>query len=158
MSFRGRLTLFFILIVVVPMVSAAIVLFRLISDNEQGKAGAGLQARAEVAANYYRVVRDDAARASVAIGRDQDLADALRAGDRGRIRRAADAARRRAGADRVVVSRDTDVITDVGVRDASFPAARELVDGSGRDVGRLEVSTKLAGAYAREVARYTGSS
>ena len=45
MSFRNRLTLFFVLIVVVPMVAVAFVLFRLIADNESGKADARLAAR-----------------------------------------------------------------------------------------------------------------
>ena len=44
MSFRNRLTLFFVLIVIVPMVSVAFVLFRLIADNESGKADARLAA------------------------------------------------------------------------------------------------------------------
>ena len=44
MSFRNRLTLFFVLIVVVPMVAVAFVLFRLIADNESGKADARLAA------------------------------------------------------------------------------------------------------------------
>ncbi len=45
MSFRNRLTLFFVAIVIVPMVSVAFVLFSLISDNEDGKADARLAAR-----------------------------------------------------------------------------------------------------------------
>ena len=37
MSFRNRLTLFFIVIVIVPMIAVALVLFRLVSDAEHGK-------------------------------------------------------------------------------------------------------------------------
>ena len=37
MSFRTRLTLFFVLIVIVPMVAVGVVVFRLISDNETAK-------------------------------------------------------------------------------------------------------------------------
>ena len=40
MSFRTRLTSFFVLIVVVPMIAVAFLVFRLISDSEQGKADA----------------------------------------------------------------------------------------------------------------------
>ena len=44
MSFRNRLTLFFVLIVVVPMVAVAFVLFSLIATSESGKADARLAA------------------------------------------------------------------------------------------------------------------
>ena len=54
MSFRNRLTLFFVLIVIVPMVAVAVVLFRLISDNEDGKANARLAAEQNVAINMYK--------------------------------------------------------------------------------------------------------
>ena len=54
MSFRNRLTLFFVLIVVVPMVAVAFVLFRLIADNESGKADARLAATKGSAINLYR--------------------------------------------------------------------------------------------------------
>src|SRR3954464_10039958 len=54
MSFRARLRLFFVLIVIVPMLSVAIVLFRLISDNETGKADASIAARQRAAMNLYR--------------------------------------------------------------------------------------------------------
>ena len=54
MSFRNRLTLFFVLIVVVPMVAVAFVLFRLIADNESGKADARLAATRGAAINLYR--------------------------------------------------------------------------------------------------------
>ena len=40
MSFRTRLTSFFVLIVVTPMLAVGFLVFRLISDSEQGKADA----------------------------------------------------------------------------------------------------------------------
>src|SRR3712207_7363190 len=55
---RSRLTLFFVAIVIVPMVSVAFVLFSLISDNEDGKADARLAARQETAINLYSADRD----------------------------------------------------------------------------------------------------
>src|SRR4051794_9683424 len=106
MSFRARLTLFFVLIVVVPMVSAAFVLFRLIADNETAKANARLAARQEVAQGFAEDAEREASAAAAKVGRDQALADALRGGTRADIRRAADAARVRAGATRVMISRD----------------------------------------------------
>ncbi|HKO28500.1 MAG TPA: hypothetical protein VJU80_13655, partial [Solirubrobacteraceae bacterium] len=40
MSFRGRLLLFFTIIVVIPMIAVAVVLFHLTGDSETGKADA----------------------------------------------------------------------------------------------------------------------
>src|SRR4051794_6367450 len=81
MSFRARLTLFFVLIVIVPMLSVAIVLFRLIADNETGKADASVAARQRTAVNLYTEARGRADRAIQAVGTDRALAMALR-GDR----------------------------------------------------------------------------
>ena len=74
MSFRNRLTLFFVLIVVVPMVAVAFVLFRLIADNESGKADARLAATKGSAINLYREDYNRANRAAEKIGGDVVLA------------------------------------------------------------------------------------
>ncbi len=90
MSFRARLTLFFVLIVIVPMLSVAIVLFRLIADNETGKADAGVRVSRDVAMNVYADARRDADKVVSGIGTDERLARALRDQDesaaRARIR------------------------------------------------------------------------
>ena len=90
MSFRNRLTLFFVAIVIVPMVSVAFVLFSLISDNEKGKADAELRAQQPAARNVYRRDVDQGGKLALRIGSDVRLAQALRRGDD-------DAARTRAG-------------------------------------------------------------
>src|ERR1700759_1568944 len=89
MSFRARLTLFFVLIVIVPMLSVAIVLFRLISDNETGKADSSLAAHQEAARNLYRDAVDQNDLAIRAVGGDRVLAESLRGGDLARARRRA---------------------------------------------------------------------
>ncbi|PZS09036.1 MAG: hypothetical protein DLM64_11395 [Solirubrobacterales bacterium] len=53
MSFRTRLTSFFVLIVVVPMAAFGILVYRLIGDSEQGKADARANGVATVAASIY---------------------------------------------------------------------------------------------------------
>src|ERR1700712_5218 len=80
MSFRARLTLFFVLIVIVPMLSVAIVLFRLIADNETGKADASVAARQRSAINLYNAARAEADKRVRTVGTDDALALALRAG------------------------------------------------------------------------------
>ena len=49
MSFRGRLRLFFGLIVIVPMIALAVVLFTLTARSETGKADAGISSGARTA-------------------------------------------------------------------------------------------------------------
>jgi diguanylate cyclase (GGDEF)-like protein len=66
MSFRGRLWLFFALIVVVPMIALAGVLFALTASSETGKADAGVAHGVRTAVVVHdassRQVRDDARR------------------------------------------------------------------------------------------------
>ena len=54
MSFRARLTTFFVLIVVVPMVAMGVLMFRLIDDSQQGKADARASGLASAAASLYQ--------------------------------------------------------------------------------------------------------
>ena len=42
MSFRSRLLLFFMIIVIVPMIAVALVLFSITADSETGKADAAI--------------------------------------------------------------------------------------------------------------------
>ena len=62
MSFRGKLGIFFFLVVVVPIVSVAFVLFNLVEDNETGKADARLASNQAVAVNLTRDLRVEADR------------------------------------------------------------------------------------------------
>jgi diguanylate cyclase (GGDEF)-like protein len=59
-SFRARLRLFFVLLVIVPMIALAVVLFTLTARSETGKADAGISAGARTAFGVY----EDAARAA----------------------------------------------------------------------------------------------
>src|SRR5918999_680712 len=52
-SFRGRLRLFFVLLVIVPMIALAVVLFTLTSRSETGKADAGISAGIRAAFGVY---------------------------------------------------------------------------------------------------------
>jgi diguanylate cyclase (GGDEF)-like protein len=153
MSFRNRLTLFFVLIVVVPMVAVGVVLFRLIADNESGKADARLAARQEVAIGLAGEAQDEARRAARTIADDGAFAQALRADDEAAIRARAEALRLRDSAERVVVVRAGRTVADVGNTDAIFPATLDLTDKGGQGAGRLIVSTENAHRYARVVQR-----
>jgi len=142
MSFRNRLTLFFVLIVVVPMVAVAFVLFRLIADNESGKADARLAAKQETAINLYQEARNEADRAAVAIGRDVPLARALRANDPKALRTRASELLKTQSVQRIVIARGNTPVVDVGDGTAIFPATRDLVADGNKRFGRLSVSVR----------------
>ncbi len=156
MSFRSRLTLFFVLIVIVPMVSLTVVLFSLIADNENGKQDARVAARQSAAINLYKDGREQADTRLVQVGRDRRLAEALRTGDVAAARRRATGLLTQLDLKRIVVTRDGQPFVDVGSSTATFPAARELQDAGGTSIGRLEVSATGPKAYASLVRRVTG--
>jgi diguanylate cyclase (GGDEF)-like protein len=153
MSFRNRLTLFFVLIVVVPMVAVGVVLFRLIADNESGKSDARLAARQEVAIGLAGEAQYEARRTAREIANDGAFAQALRSGDQAAIQTRAEALRQRDGAERVVVVRAGRTVADVGKTDAVFPATLDLTDKGGKAAGRLIVSTEDPNDYVRVVQR-----
>ena len=156
MSFRARLRLFFVLIVIVPMLSVAIVLFRLISDNETGKADAGLNANVMAARSLFLEATRRSDGAVQGVGSDRALADALLRGDLPRARERARQLLASRGIERIALSRGTKVVFDVGHHDAVAPGRRDLSGFSGRRLGLLEASTTGAAEYARLARRVTG--
>jgi diguanylate cyclase (GGDEF)-like protein len=154
-SFRTRLRLFFVLIVLVPMLAVTFIVFRLIAESENGQADARVAARQETAISLYYDARGGADRIAARIGRDPALARALRSGDPGaRLKPVARRLLKQTGAKRIVLSHDGTVYADVGDRTASFPATRTLV-ADGKPVADLQVSVEDAQAYARDVQRAT---
>ena len=113
-SFRTRLRLFFVLIVIVPMVAVTFIVFRLIGESENGQADARVAARQEAAIGLYYDARASADRLAARIGRDPELSRALRSGDRtpdpGRARRLLATT----DAKRIAISHDGAVWADVG--------------------------------------------
>ena len=68
-SFRTRLRLFFVLIVIVPMVAVTFIVFRLIGESENGQADARVAARQEAAIGLYYDARAGRDRLAAQIGR-----------------------------------------------------------------------------------------
>jgi diguanylate cyclase (GGDEF)-like protein len=157
MSFRTRLSLFFVLIVIVPMVSLTFVLFRLIADNENGKADAGVGARQATAVILFEEARVAAGRGAEALGRDPALATALQTGRVGEARQRAEALLRPLGLKRIVIGPEGGrPRVDVGSRSAVFPVSRRLQSATGRSFGAVQVSAQGPRAYVEEVKRVTG--
>ena len=87
MSFRNRLTVFFIVLVILPMIVVAAVGFVLASDSEQGKTDARLSEAQRSASGLFREYQDRAEAAARVIARDPQLAEAIQEGRRAPIQR-----------------------------------------------------------------------
>ena len=154
MSFRGRLTLFFVAIVILPALAVGVVLFLLIADNESGKAKARVAAQQQTTVNLWREAVREAGEVAPEVGRDQRLADALRAGDTAVARARARELLSAVGASRIRIADGPRTLVDVGLPDAIGPAKRDLVDGR-RRVAEPEIAVQRADAFARRAARIT---
>ncbi len=156
MSFRGRLTLFFLLIVVMPMIAVAVLVTQVTTQSRNGKADARLAAGLETALSVYR---DDAAAARQAaneLGRDPALGVALQSGDSAQVAAVARVAARRHRA-RYLIVRDAEGrrLAAVGGSGAVAPYRLNLRGPSG-GLGSLVVSTTTPSEYLAEVRHLTG--
>lgn len=156
MSFRAKLAMFFVLVVVVPMLATAFVLLRLVGDNEAGKADARLASRQTVAVNLTRQLREDADVVALRIAGDARLRAALAARDRSRLASRLTALRADAKVARVRLVRRGRTIADSGTTRAVFPTLRTLVAPSGAPYGTLAVAVSDAPDFARSVESVTG--
>ena len=147
MSFRARLTSFFIVIVVLPMIAVAVLVFRLISDSQHGKADARASGVIGVATNLYQ------AESSAASGDARAIAHALSSQiAAGRISPKAIRATTatlagQSGLARVVVKSRAHVLADVGSATAIAPGAATV---RGRHLTVL-ASELTAGEYVRQL-------
>ena len=144
MSFRTRLTSFFVLIVVVPMLAIGFLVFRLISDSEQGKADARANGLATAAASLYLTESADARAAARTIARDA----VLLTGPAQRARLSALATE--SGLARLTLSRGARVLADVGDSNAVAPGIAKVNRRPAAEI-TITVSTIHASEYARDL-------
>jgi diguanylate cyclase (GGDEF)-like protein len=159
MSFRGRLLVFFTIIVVVPMIAVALVLFSLTEDSEHGKVDAQLASGLRTALSSY----DEESRleARPAVGRiaaDDALTAALRAGDDGAIEARLRELAAAAGQIEAVAyyTPEGNLAARVGSSNAVAAATVEPTTAEGQRLGTLAVSVTPAAELARQSARFTG--
>ena len=93
-SFRNRLRLFFVVIVVIPMIAVALVLFQIVTRSEESQTDAQLSEAQRVATNLYRESATRANAAGREIVDDEQLREAIADGDPERIKSRLDAAAR----------------------------------------------------------------
>ena len=73
MSFRGRLLVFFTIIVVIPMIAVALVLFSLTEDSEHGKVDSSLASGLRTTLSFYEEGREEARRTLARVAADDVL-------------------------------------------------------------------------------------
>lgn len=156
MSFRTRLTWFFIVIVIVPMVAVAVVLFRLVADSERGKSDARLSQAQTAASAVFEESAQRAAEAGRQIAESRALAAALDDGGARAIRRELQRLAARSRAVRAVMVLDRGPSFSVGDKLAVAPAGTALIGQAGDRIGTLRTAVITAADFGRLVSRYTG--
>jgi diguanylate cyclase (GGDEF)-like protein len=154
-SFRNRLALFFVLIVIVPMLAVAFLMFRLIDSSATGQAEAKIAEQHKIATRLFSEQSAVADAALERIGRDRIFTSALQDGDMRRARERAQQLRRSRHVERIVFVRKGRVIVQAGDRRAIAPAVRRVVSARRRELGRLEVAVVDAPTFVRSASRIT---
>src|SRR5688572_17939094 len=155
MSFRGRLLVFFTIIVVIPMIAVALVLFKLVADSEHGKVDSRLAGGLHTTLSFYDEARADARAVAGRVASDDGLLQALQAGDRPTVKSRVE--QLDGGIESVIYSAPGgDEIVFVRHSKPGVAAATvELTTAGGESLGTLSVSTATAQDLARESAQVT---
>jgi diguanylate cyclase (GGDEF)-like protein len=155
-SFRNRLRLFFVVIVIVPMIAVALVLYRLVAAADDGKVDSGLSQAQRAAMQLYTEDQRSAAAAANRIVKDGTLSDAIRARRPARIdaRLTELAARERAARTALDLRGVGRFTTGSG---SAVAATRSPIDGDGpATIGTINVSLRSAQAYADRLRSFNG--
>jgi diguanylate cyclase (GGDEF)-like protein len=157
MSFRGRLLLFFAIIVVIPMIAVTVVLFGLTEDSETGKTDAKLAQGVQAAFAVFADQRTAARTHLQPIASDPRLGDALADRDAGQVkRRLTNLRRARPDVDGITAyDAQRRQIARSGVPDAMAYAVASPSTRRGRALGYVAVSVTRAREYAAETRRLT---
>jgi diguanylate cyclase (GGDEF)-like protein len=155
-SFRNRLGLFFVLIVIVPMVAVAVLLFGLLAKSERSMGDADIGARQRVAERIFDAHQDDARRLLRTLAtKDRVLRAAILDGDTARATKRAKQLLASRDIKRVVFAKGREVTLKVGDKTAIASASQRLQTSRGTLLGVLSLSVVDAGTYAGEVRQAT---
>jgi hypothetical protein len=156
-SFRSRLRLFFVVIVVVPMITMAVVLFQLIVASERSQTDARLSEAQTVAQEVLREALVEGAEAAQTIGEDQGLADARETDDQRAIQQRLDVLATRTETHYVELRLNSLGTFEAGDLPAVAQVSRRLVDERERPTGRLVVAMLSPELYAQRIFDLTGA-
>ncbi|HZE04693.1 MAG TPA: diguanylate cyclase [Solirubrobacteraceae bacterium] len=146
MSFRTRLSTFFVVIVVVPMAAMAFLVFGLIDNSQAGKAESRAAGAAGAAVSVYQTAATQAGLQARVVARDLALVPVRQLPGR------TSSLARQMGLARVTVRVGSVPVADVGSRAAVAPAVAVVSGAAGRPSRTVAVSQLTAGRYARELA------
>jgi HAMP domain-containing protein len=154
-SFRGRLRLFFAVIVVVPMIAVGVALFFLLNAGDNSRFNSELGKAQTVAQNLFQDARSSAMAAARKLQSDTELATAIDNKNRAAVQRRLEVLGREVGAERVVLD-----VTGLGRVEIGSPLAiaasqAQLQDSSRNRIGQILISVTSADAYADEARRLT---
>jgi diguanylate cyclase (GGDEF)-like protein len=155
-SFRNRLRLFFVVIVIVPMIAVAVVLFQLVVESDRSQVDARLSGAQRMAETLYNDERDRAERAVAQIGGDQRLANAGDTGERAAIERRLDELAAATESHYVLLQLDGQTF-QAGRLPAVASARSELLDSENQPTGELTVSAISPRQFAARVRHLTGA-
>src|SRR5215207_7066466 len=137
MSFRNRLTAFFVVLVILPMIVVAAVGFVLASRSEHGKTDARLSQAQRSASALFRQSQGRAERAAQVIGQDPALAGAIEAKRRGAIQKRLQTLAADARASRTVTELKGVGRFETGRGEVVAPARTRLIAAGGSGAGLL---------------------
>ncbi len=144
MSFRARLISFFVVIVLVPMVAMGALVFRLISDSQQGKANVRAATLAADASRAYQAAEATARADAEAIAHQPAVLSARPA--------ALSTLAAQAGLSRIVLTRNGRTLADVGDSTAIAPGSAQITfAGSGTAPLTVAVSTTPTAQFVRQL-------
>src|SRR4051794_34522889 len=152
-TFRGRLRLFFAVIVIVPMIAVGIVLFQLLDAGDNFKLDSRLAQAQTTAQNLYTQRRGEAMDALDRIQHDVPLATAIKRNHKALAEQRLRMLARDAGLQRVTLELNTMGTLDAGSNEAIAAAQAGLADNNGTRIGTITASTTAADDYAHDVKR-----
>ncbi len=146
MSFRARLTMFFLLIVVVPMAAMAFLVFRLIDTSQQSKAQSRANGSASTAASVY-------VQASRAASLDaRTLARALERTPRGALQARVAELAKQMGVARVTITSGSSTTLDIGDPTAVAPGVAIVRQSRTGRTHSVMLSSLTAAQFAAQIA------
>jgi diguanylate cyclase (GGDEF)-like protein len=156
LSFRRRLTLFFFLIVFLPMIAVAALVVQVSGESRTGKADAALSAGLETALTLYDAEVADARRALRAVASDPRLNDALAEGDPARFEANAAAVAEEAGLRTLaLIGEGGEQLAQVGGGEPIAAAELELAGAAGQPAALIGSAT-TASEFHADVGEVTG--
>lgn len=160
MSFRLRLTLFFVLIVVVPMVALAVLVSEIAADSADGKVDARLDAGLRTATSLYEDAqsesRREAQRIAAEIAEDRAASVALGSGSGTEVESLAQELARSHGVASLALTDAAGNSATAGTSRAVAGASVDLVGPRGDEIGTVTAAAETAALLLGTVEETTG--